>query len=402
MKENINNKNKEGTEGAYEQFDTDETFSQDKKHKKINLFSSKKLIKYILVTFVLLCLILLIFNLTKNKNISNNLEFKSNPKKLKIPLEKDGFTIKNEVKLIENKITLNDSIKGTDLINGNQTQQIILITVLISINNRCLTDNCFDCYVNQEINYPELSDKEAFDKIFKEMDLYHTFVKGIYYNPKMTKGDINNRVNSAWNKYKRKMIHFKGVNYIDKYNAENYNNEYLQAFIQGYEFTIIDHIYEKNNKNYQYNNITLKFDEIKLDIKCQRKGDKINYPELTDKEAFDKVFREMDLRYTSLKNIYRKYNPKKPVKDNSYPGGIYYPSQNYFVWNNYKREMIFLKGLLYTYDKNIDQSSNNEYYKSAKQGYKFTSMAHIYEKDKKFYKYNDVISKFVEIKLDSI
>ena len=64
--------------------------------------------------------------------------------------------------------------------------------------------------------------------------------------------------------------------------------------------------------------------------------------------------------------------------------------------------MIFLKGLLYTYDKNIDQSSNNEYYKSAKKGYKFTSMAHIYEKDKKFYKYNDVISKFVEIKLDSI
>ena len=98
MKEKLNNQNKEETEGAYEQFDTDDTFSQDKKHKKINLFSSKKFIKYVLVTFILLCLIILLFNLAKNKNIVNNLEFKSNPKKL--PLEKDEFTIKNEVKII--------------------------------------------------------------------------------------------------------------------------------------------------------------------------------------------------------------------------------------------------------------------------------------------------------------
>ena len=79
------------------------------------------------------------------------------------------------------------------------------------------------------------------------MNLFHTYAKGIYYNPKTTK-DNKNIVHSAWNKYKRKMISFKGVNYIDKYNAEKYNNEYLQAFIQGYEFTIIVEIYEKNKK----------------------------------------------------------------------------------------------------------------------------------------------------------
>ena len=119
-----------------------------------------------------------------------------------------------------------------------------LITVIIIVNNKCAIDNCFDCYVNQEINYPKLSDEEAFDKIFKEMNLFHTFIKGIYYNPKMTK-DNKNLVHSAQNKNKRKMISFKGVNYIDKYNVEKYNNEYLQAFIKGYEFTIIDHIQEK-------------------------------------------------------------------------------------------------------------------------------------------------------------
>ena len=33
MRENINNKNEENIEGAYEQFDTDETFSQENKKK---------------------------------------------------------------------------------------------------------------------------------------------------------------------------------------------------------------------------------------------------------------------------------------------------------------------------------------------------------------------------------
>ena len=399
MKENLNNQNKEETEGAYEEFDTDDTFSQDKRHKKMNLFSTKKIIKYILVTFILLCLMILLFNLTKNKNIPNKLEFKSNPKKL--PLEKDEYIIKNEVKIIENNVILDSSLKGTNIIIGNQ--QIKLITVFITINNKCPTDNCFDCYKNQEINYPELSEEEAFHKTFYEMDPFDlrvTYLKGIYYNPKLTKEDNRSLVYSAWNKYKRKMMHFKVVNYIDKYASEEYNNEYLQAYIQGYEFTFIDHIYEKNNKNYKYNNITLKFDEIKLDIKCQRKGDKINYPELSDKEAFDKVFREMDLRTTNEKNIYKKYNQEKPKADDSYLGGRYYPPQKYFVWNNYKREMILLEGVV---DYKLDNiNSHNEYLQSAKQGYKFTSMKHIYEKDKKYYKYNNEKKIFYEIKLNLI
>ena len=50
----------------------------------------------------------------------------------------------------------------------------------------------------------------------------------------------------------------------------------------------------------------------------------------------------------------------------------------------------------------IDPWSNKEYLQSARQGYKFTSMEHIYEKDKKFYKYNESIEIFEEIQLDSI
>ena len=147
---------------------TNETFPQDKKHKKILLFSSKEFIKYILATFVLLCLILLLFNLTQNKNILNNSEFNSNPKKFQLPLDKNEFKIKNEPKIFENKINLDCSLKGTNVTNGNQ--YIILITIIIKINNRCPTDNCFDCYINQEkqnINYPELSNKEVFISYLK-------------------------------------------------------------------------------------------------------------------------------------------------------------------------------------------------------------------------------------------
>ena len=129
MRENLNNQKTEGTDGTYEQFDTDETHPQDNKHKTLNLFSPKNLIKYILLTFVVLCLVLIIYNLTKNNNNSNNLEFTSNSVKSKLPLKNDEFKIENELKFIENTIYLDNVIKGTDItVNDNQ---IILVNVFI-------------------------------------------------------------------------------------------------------------------------------------------------------------------------------------------------------------------------------------------------------------------------------
>ena len=90
------------------------------------------------------------------------------------------------------------------------------------------------------------------------------------------------------------------------------------------------------------------------------------------------------------------------VRDDSYPNWKSYPEQKYFVWNKYKREMIFLEKLIYTQSNKIDLRSKNEYLKSAIQGYNFTSMKHIYEKDKKYYKYSFEGNGFYEIKLDSI
>ena len=74
------------------------------------------------------------------------------------------MSIENQLKFIENK-NLNYSIKGRDITAGYP--QMTLITVNIIVNNKYPTDNCFDCYTNQEINYPELSDEEAFDKYLR-------------------------------------------------------------------------------------------------------------------------------------------------------------------------------------------------------------------------------------------
>ena len=45
MKESLNNQNKEETEGAYEQFDIDDIFFQDKKLKKKKIIFIKKINK---------------------------------------------------------------------------------------------------------------------------------------------------------------------------------------------------------------------------------------------------------------------------------------------------------------------------------------------------------------------
>ena len=233
------------------------------------------------------------------------------------------------------------------------------------------------------------------------------------------------------------MIPLKGVYYIDYEIAHKYNNEYLQSVIQGYEFTIVDHIYEKNDKNYKYNDITLKFDEVKLDIKCQKNfeciigygekcktcnsnineycgscnegyyiseddktqckkysidDDEINYPELSEKEAFDKIYKEMGLHHTNVEKIYyRQHNPIMTNDD--------YTMQVHFAWNKYKRKMVLIKGLYYI-DYYIAKTYNNEYLQSVIQGYEFSFMDHIYEKNKKFYIYNERTLEFDEIKFD--
>lgn len=433
MKENLNDSNKEET---YEQFDTDE--ASPKSLEKINFFSPKQIIKYILITFVFLCLILLFLNLTQNQKISNDFESNFRAKKLPPSLKKAELEIRNEPKLLETSITLDYSIKGKH-ITKQSTQQISLITVLLEVENQCSKDNCFECYADQVINYPELSEEEAFNKIYEELGLRDTFVKNIYcqqHNPKKPNGDYTSQIHFIWNKYKRQMVPIKGVYYIDYGLAKKYNNEYLQSLVQGYEFTIIDHIYEKDNKNYKYNDITLQFDEVKLDIKCQKNfecsiggddkckscnsnaneycgscnegyylsendkkckkystdGDEINYPELSEREAFEIIYKDMGLHETNVEKIYyRQHNPVMTEGD--------YTMQVHFAWNNYKRKMVPIKGLYYI-DYKIAKTYNNEYLQSVMQGYEFTFMDHIYKKNKKFYTYNEMSLTFDEIKFD--
>ena len=61
------------------------------------------------------------------------------------------------------------------------------------------------------------------------------------------------------------MVPLKGIYYINDKVAKSINDEYLQAVIQGYKFTFMDHIYEKDNKYYKYKDGFYEFEEIKFD-----------------------------------------------------------------------------------------------------------------------------------------
>ena len=80
------------------------------------------------------------------------------------------------------------------------------------------------------------------------------------------------------NNYEREMIKIDGpFCHSDSYlyhDINKFNNEYIQAYQQEYNFTYQDYIYEKNHKIYQYNNQTLKFDEIEyhenIKLSCEK------------------------------------------------------------------------------------------------------------------------------------
>ena len=96
----------------------------------------------------------------------------------------------------------------------------------------------------------------------------------------------------------------------------------------------------------------------------------------------------MGLRDTFVKDIYcQKFDPEKMIREQM--PRTCYTNQVHFVWNNYKRKMIFL--LLIIMLKYIIMNIYNPLYKN-----------HIYEKDKKYFKYNNETNKFDEIKFDSI
>ena len=80
---------------------------------------------------------------------------------------------------------------------------------------------------------------------------------------------------------------------------------------------------------------------------------KANYPYLTDQEAFEKVYKEMNLHDTSVNKIYYKTSDSKTI-------AIVIPKKIYFVWNKYKREMIAIYGITLSTDSDL-RSINNEY-----------------------------------------
>ena len=97
----------------------------------------------------------------------------------------------------------------------------------------------------------------------------------------------------------------------------------------------------------------------------------------------------MNLRDTSINKIYYKISDSKTI-------AIVIPKKIYFVWNKYKREMIAVYGITLSTDSDLS-SINNEYMQSVIQEYEFTIRDNIYEKNYKYYYYNNELLNFDEI-----
>ena len=178
---------------------------------------------------------------------------------------------------------------------------------------KCSMDGCracpnnisIDCFNDTEINYPNIDDdEEAKRKIMKENNIKPTWSDKIYYNnySEYLSNGLKIDRHYIWNKYKRKMIEILGIYHINNsnsgiyaYNEQNqsyysegfkFNNEYFQSVLQKYEFTFIDHIYEKNQKYYKYNYQTLAFDEIQGDLKCKYEIGKVKIESIEQDLSF--------------------------------------------------------------------------------------------------------------------
>ena len=158
----------------------------------------------------------------------------------------------------------------------------------------CPNDKCIICSDN-DVNYPELPLEEALEKVKEESGTPPSFSYKIYYSnfypserikvisPSGTYY-VNGKKHLVFHTYKRKMIELNGLyhiggnyNYLvvcndiinnktcNEMSGSEYNNEYFQSVRQGYDFTCIDHIYQKDDKKYKYNNKTLNFDEVAAD-----------------------------------------------------------------------------------------------------------------------------------------
>ena len=96
-------------------------------------------------------------------------------------------------------------------------------------NDICI--NCFDEYNKDDINYPNLSEEEAINKIMNDNHLGNTYVNGIYASHFGENLSNNLRIvrHYVWNKYKKKMIEINGLIHID------YGYSYISEYDENYD-----------------------------------------------------------------------------------------------------------------------------------------------------------------------
>ena len=105
------------------------------------------------------------------------------------------------------------------------------------------------------------------------MNLRETYCPGVYCE-KETGFNSGRLIHYVWDKNDQKMVELKGVYHIGSDGTVNHRSKYsidvnlqdeVQSYVQGYNFTNYDGIYEKDGEFFKFNKYNKRFEKVNVD-----------------------------------------------------------------------------------------------------------------------------------------
>ena len=111
------------------------------------------------------------------------------------------------------------------------------------------------------------------EEAIKSMNLRETYCPGVYCE-KETGFNSGRLIHYVWDKNDQKMVELKGVYHIGSDGTVNHRSKYsidvnlqdeVQSYVQGYNFTNYDGIYEKDGEFFKFNKYNKRFEKVNVD-----------------------------------------------------------------------------------------------------------------------------------------
>ena len=244
-----------------------------------------------------------------------------------------------------------------------------------------ITDNEVDVAVN---NFQEeLEGSFAFNTT-ETMGIYYVGGSGNYY---------------VWNPWSEEFLQIEPElnnqpkNYINKTEVA-----LIQAYLQNFNFTKTEGIFEKNGKYYEFDYDKLTFVELNLPVKPEIIENPIN-EELIAQKSKENVptITTTDSPYIFTYQYTNGGLNRGTYSETSMPG-VYEKQGQLYVWDATENRFLAIYNLENLNDKDFvkNNSLNVACYYAHMEGYSFTEVSGIFEKNGEYFKFDPEIGYFVK------